>query len=256
MDNYMNRMEEEFEVPENMNPFQRIANLFFSPKKLFSFLRKKPSVLLPIIIISIGTFLHQLILFEPTKDMQMDLRYNTYKQVGMSFTPDQLETLVNAQAIGGLIASPIVGVAAWLVSSLIMYAIFRLVNCEKGLKKYFSMIGYISILSVISQLIHAGFLRYSGGDLLSPAVTSLASMLDSETLNPLLFGIASGLEVFNIWTFILYGIGFAYTGGVEKKKSYIMAGILFAVVLLITAGSSVLSAGLLSGGIFGSLTGS
>jgi len=255
LNNYLNVLEDEPAIPERMNPFKRIANLFFSPHKLFLFIRKKPTVLLPIIIISIGAFLSQFLLIEQTKDYQMDIMYNSYKQLGMNYTPDQLETLANVQGIVGLVTTPVAFAAAWLITSLVMYAIYRLVNCEKGLKKYFSMIGYISILSVVSQLINAGFIRYTGGELLSPAVTSLASMLDKETVSPFLFSMASNIEVFNIWTYILYGIGFTYTGGVEKKKSYIMTGILFIVIMLINAGFAVLSSGLLDG-ILRSLTGS
>ena len=245
---------EELQVPEKMNIFQRLANLFFSPKKLFAYIRNKPTILYPIILMSIGSILAQLLLWDQSRDLQLDLMYNTYKNMGMNTSPESLESLVNINMYSTLAMAPIMILVTWLFTTLILYLVFRLIGCEKGLKKYFSMIGYIGILSVIGQVIHSAFLYWTHGDLMSPAVTSLASLLGSDMQGTFLYGLASGIEVFNIWAFILYAIGFIYTGSVNKKKSCITTVILFIVVLLLTAGINMASSQLM-GGYFGSLVG-
>ena len=38
-------------VPEKMNLFQRLWNLFLNPKRLFAYTAKKPSLLFPVIVL-------------------------------------------------------------------------------------------------------------------------------------------------------------------------------------------------------------
>lgn len=240
----INMMDQEINIPEKMNIFQRIGKLLFSPSKLFSFTRNKPTVLFPIILICIGAVLVQLLLWEPSKNMALDLMYNTYKNMGKNVSPAEIEQLLNASMILVVATSPIYYIGIWLVVTLVLYLIFRLVKCEKGLKKYFSMTGYIMVLSMLGALLNAGFIYVTGSDFSGPAVTSLASLLDPDIKDTFLYGLVSQIEVFNLWTFALYGIGFVYTGGVEKKKSYLLTTILAVIVIVASAGLSLLSTGL------------
>lgn len=242
MSNRIDQMEmEEIRIPDKMNIFKRLGNLLFSPSKLFAYIKKKPTILFPIILFSIVAAVNQFLLWEPTKGTQIDIIYNTYRNMGMNITAAQAEQMVEGQKILSIATTPIIFIATWLVLTLVLYLIFRIVKCEKGLKKYFSMIGYITLISVAGQLIHTGYLYLSGNDILSAQVTSLASFLHSENSGTFLYSIASQIEIFNIWTYILYAIGFIYTGGVPKRKSYITTMILFVIILLGGAGISVLS---------------
>ena len=77
---------------------------------------------------------------------------------------------------------------------------------RKGFEKYFSMVAYISIISVIGQLLH-GLYIYFTGDIMAVQVTSLASLINADAVGNFVYGIATNVEVFNIWTYILYGLG-------------------------------------------------
>lgn len=235
---------EEMNIPDKMNIFKRVGSLFFSPSKLFLFIKKKPTVLFPIILMCIGAVLMQLLLWEPTKSVSLDAMYNSYKSMGISYSPDQVEQLLNISMIGMLIMVPVMYLLVWMFMTLILYLVYRLVKCEKGLKKYFSMMGYIIVITLAGQLINSAYIYYTAASITGPTVTSLASFLAPEMQGTFLYGVASGLEVFNMWTFILCGIGFAYTGNVDKKKSYIVTAVLFVVVILASAGMSLLSAGI------------
>ncbi len=250
MNDQMEIMDEELEIPDRMNVFQRLGNLIFSPRKLFVFLRGKPTMLFPLIIIAIGAALYQLLLFEPNRKLQMDIMYNTYKNLGMNYTPDQIELLVNSQMIGTIIAAPFIIIATWAITTLILYGIYRLVNCERGLKKYFSMMAYISIISVIGMILNALYVNQIGGSI-TTQITGLSSLLDIESVGIFLYSLSASIDVFNIWSYILYAIGFVYVGGVSKKTSYIMAFILFILAALI--GATVAS---ISNNLFGGLLGS
>jgi len=238
--------DDEQKAPEKMNIFTRIGNLFFSPKKLFLFIREKPSILFPLIIISIGAIAYTLLIWEQSRKFQMDFTYNTYQNMGMSITPDQLEALVNANMITTVITAPLSLIASWAIFTLIFYAVFRLANCEKGMKKYFSMMAYINIIAVIGMVLNGLYVYLMGGST-TTYVTSISSLLDQEAAGNFLYGISSSIEVFNIWSYVLYGMGFIYVGGVEKRKSIIITSVLFILFALISAGLTSLASGLLGG---------
>lgn len=248
-----NTLLEEMNVPDKMNVFQRIGCLLFSPSKLFSFIKRKPTILFPIILISICAIASQVLAWEQDKNVQLDALYNTYKSLGMNYTPDQLESILEGTKILTFAAAPVTYLITWAITTLVLYLIYRLVKCEKGLKKYFSMTGYIMILTMVGLVIQSVYINITGSGL-SSMVTSAASLLDPGLQGTFLYGLASKIEVFNLWTYVLFGLGFVYTGGVEKKKSFILTTILAVVVILAGAGLYLLSAGLLSsllGGIAG-----
>ena len=56
------------------------------------------------------------------------------------------------------------------------------------------------------------FIYFTNGDMTAAQVTSLASLLNQEVVGVFIYSIASSIDVFNIWTYVLYGIGFVYTG--------------------------------------------
>lgn len=238
---------EEIDVPNKMNIFQRIGCLLFSPSKLFSFIKKKPTVLFPIILISVGAIASQLLMWEQTKNVSIDTTYNMYKSMGMSYTPDQLEKMYDSFKALTIAVSPIPFLVIWSVTTLIIYMIYRLVKCEKGLKKYFSMMGYIMVLTMVGMVINSAYINLTGNGATNTIVTSVASLLDPNLQGTFLYGLASQMEVFNLWAFVLFGMGFVYTGSVPKKKSYVLTTILAVIVILASAGLSLLSAGLQSG---------
>ncbi|MBP7175986.1 MAG: YIP1 family protein [Thermoclostridium sp.] len=233
----------EMDVPDKMSLFKRISCLLFSPSKLFLFVKKKPTVLFPIILICIAAIASQLLLWEPTKNLTMDTLYNTYKSVGADVSFEQIEQITNGSMIASLFVSPLTYLIVWLVTTLVAYLIYKLVKCEKGLKKYFSMTGYIMLITMAGLLINSVYI-YLTGNVSTVMVTSLASLFDPDLSGTFIFTMASQIEVFNLWTFALFGMGFVYTGGTEKKKTYALTAILFVVVMLASAGLSLLSTGL------------
>lgn len=236
----------EQKAPEKMNVFTRIGNLFFSPKKLFLFIREKPTLLFPLIIMSIGAVAYQLLIWEQSRKLQMDITYNTYQNMGMSITPDQLEAMVDAGMITSVITAPLGVIASWAIITLIFYAVFRFAECEKGMKKYFSMMAYISIISVVGMVLNGLYVYFMGGSI-TTYVTSVSSLFDQGTTGAFLNGILLNIEVFNIWAYVLYGMGFIYVGGVDKRRSAIVTSVIFILFTLAAAGLTSLSSSLLGG---------
>ncbi len=220
----------EQKAPEKMNIFARVGNLFFSPKKLFLFIREKPTLLFPLIIMSIGAVAYQLLIWEQSRKLQMDITYNTYQNMGMSITPDQLEAMVDAGMITSVITAPLGVIASWAIITLIFYAV----------------LAYISIISVVGMVLNGLYVYFMGGSI-TTYVTSVSSLFDQGTTGAFLNGILLNIEVFNIWAYVLYGMGFIYVGGVDKRRSAIVTSVIFILFTLAAAGLTSLSSSLLGG---------
>jgi len=231
-------------IPEKMSVFKRIGNLFFNPKKLFAYTAGKPTILFPVILVCIISLLAQLLLMNQMKGYLMDQMHTTYKAMGLNYTVDQLDYLANMSLIGTVASTPFIMVGTWVVTTLILYLAYRLAGCEKGLKKYFSMTAYISVITVLGELLHSLYIYFTGTGVQAAKVTSLASLINADSVGIFLYSIAANIDVFNIWSYFLYGIGFIYTGGAKKQKAYIITVLLFVIFTLISAGSVSLSGNL------------
>ena len=160
-------------------------------------------------------------------------------------TPDQLESLVDASMITSVVTSPD-SYCFMGDNHADIYAVFRFADCEKGMKKYFSMMAYISIISVVGMVLNGLYVYFMGGSI-TTYVTSVSSLFDQGTTGAFLNGILLNIEVFNIWAYVLYGMGFIYVGGVDKRRSAIVTSVIFILFTLAAAGLTSLSSSLLGG---------
>jgi len=92
-----------------------------------------------------------------------------------------------------------------------------------------------------------GLYVYFMGGSITTYVTSVSSLFDQGTTGAFLNGILLNIEVFNIWAYVLYGMGFIYVGGVEKRRSAIVTSVIFILFTLAAAGLTSLSSSLLGG---------
>lgn len=66
-------------------------------------------------------------------------------------------------------------------------------------------------------------------------ITSLGYILDSTNSNKFFIGILSQLEVFNVWSVFLVGIGLFTFANINKKKSFVLSFSFWIVMILISS---------------------
>jgi hypothetical protein len=71
--------------------------------------------------------------------------------------------------------------------------------------------------------------------------SNLAFLVDSKT-NPLAFAALSSLDVFTIWSIILFAIGFAYVSGMSKARSATIVISLWVVAIFFKLGFAAIGA--------------
>lgn len=235
----------EFAVPEKMSFFKRIGNLIFNPKKLFAYIAKKPTILFPFIVLCIISFIVNLLSLEYFQGTFMDTLYYASKTAGGNLSVDQAESYAKGFSVALIALTPVVLIISCLIVASVLYLVFSLAGCNKGFKKYLSMVIYITVITELGSLVHGLYTYFTGDFQMTASVTSLASLINSENISSFIYGITKKIEVFNIWKYILYGIGFIHTGGVLKKRAYIISAALFVITTLISAAMGNLAGSML-----------
>ncbi|TXC92150.1 YIP1 family protein [Metabacillus litoralis] len=205
-----------------------VFGMVFSPVEQFERMKEKPVIWLPLIALSIISMIVTILV---TLNLEVD--YGSMS--GIEMTPDEIavmETINLVTAIlGGLLGTPI----SYVIFALILYGISRIAKSKVGFKQMFSLVIFVSFISVIGQVINQSIIIAIGGD---PVVylTSLNSFIEAKGA---LGGILSGIEVFSIWYYILLGIGLVKVANLSKAAAYTITIIFYLIMLIIAAISGV-----------------
>ena len=93
--------------------------------------------------------------------------------------------------------------------------------------KILSIYLYANLVFYIGSLLNVGLgLIFEGNG--TDAYTSLAPLFEKGTV---LNGIASSIEIFNIWSLILTGLGLHIVAGLSKKQATILIVIFFILTI-------------------------
>lgn len=210
----------------------RIVNTFIAPSKTFADLRRKASWWAPWLIISLFT-----LIFIYTVDRQVGFDQITQNEIAKSpKRAEQIEKLPADQRANNLristtitryasYAVPILALIGFLVIAVVLWATFSL---AAGAAVPFSVALAIVIYGSLPSIFHAllatvsliagsasGALDKTAYNIQNPVATNPAYFMDPAG-NKFVYGIASALDVFMLWTIVLIGIGFATNSKVKR----------------------------------------
>ena len=237
------------EAPEASGPinhFGRIMGVFFSPKDTFADIAKRPSWILPVILM---TLLGGTVAF--VMNQRVDWRDVANKRIEESpraanLSPEQKEQqlAMSAKISPGIaygfgIAWPIlqaliVGGVLLLAYNLIGGARTRF-NSALGITAhaYFPWILYSLLFILILYLKAPGTV-----DLDNPIATNVGAFLPESTPKALM-SLAKSIDLFSLWTLLLISIGFAAVNPKKLKgKSLSIAVSVWAVYVAIKMGGA------------------
>ena len=199
-----------------VSPVGRIIGVFFSPKATFEDIVRKPSWVLPVVLLtlfSIGVsfainqrinwreFMSQQIEKSPQAASMSAEQKEQRIEGGAKFSPPF------TYAIGLL--GPIIGM---LVVALVMWGAYNLLggaNTDFGTS--FAITAHAFMTGLLSSLLFIVVLYlkpYGTVDLENPVATNLAAILQDDS-SKWLVALLKSIDVFTIWTLILLAIGFA-----------------------------------------------
>ena len=210
------------EAPGPINHFARLIGVFFSPKATFEDIAKRPSWILPVVLM---TVLGAGVAF--VMNQKVDWRDVASKRIEESpraanLTPEQKEQQL---AMSAKISPPIAyvfGIAWPILQALIVGGVVLLAynliggagarfSTSLGITAhaYFPWILYSLLFILILYLKAPGTV-----DLENPIATNLGSFLPESTPKAFM-SLAKSIDIFTVWTLLLISIGFT---AVNPKK--------------------------------------
>lgn len=222
--------EEQFQTGEQKQTLgfgAKLINIFTSPTKTFEALDKKPTWLMPLLIMILVTLASAYLTFPQLINVAVE---NMTKQGDIS--PDQLEMAMKFVPVS------IYGMSVlWPIILLFLFsAVYYLIGSvflggNSTYKKLLSVQAWSSLILVLSSIISTPLviIKNSVYVSLSPSI-----LLSSEHIGTKLFTFMSQFNFFVIWYLIVFGLGFSFIYKFSKAKAFTTLGILFGIWIAIS----------------------
>jgi hypothetical protein len=204
------------------NGFQRIIGVLISPDETFASIARQPDFLAPLLLIivlsAVGGFIFaQRVDFTAPAREAMEERGNVSEA--------QMESALRITAtVSKVIAygSPLLSVIVLMIVAGVMLLAFRMMGAEGTFKQAFSVTLYawvpLMILNIIVIAIVASRTGITALDL-PTLVMSNPGFLVTMKEHPLLFALLTSIDIFTIWSMVLFIFGFSYVSKFSKSKS-------------------------------------
>ncbi len=234
------------ESQATISPFGRVAGIFFSPKATFEDIVRKPTWVLPVILLTVFSFA---VCF----GINQRINWRTYvsQQIEKSPSAANMSAEQKEQRIeGGAKFSPpftyaiglLAPVLSILLVALVLWGAYNLLGganttfgTSLGITSHAFLTGLVT--SILYLLIL--YLKPFGTvDLDNPIAANLGSFFPDDTAKWLL-SLAKSIDIFSFWNLILLAIGFGATNPRKLK-----GGKAFTIVLTVWAVFVVLKVGI------------
>jgi hypothetical protein len=224
----------------------RIVDTFIAPSKTFADVRRNPNWWAPWLLISAVT-----LLFVFVMGRQIGFEQITKNAVAQSSRAEQFEKLPPDQQAKQIQMStafaryisyslPVVNLIVFVVIAAVLMAAFNFgAGASVPYKTSLAIVAYSSLPSIIGAALgivsmFAG-VDPAGFNAQNPVATNPAHFMDPAG-NKFLYGMASALDVFIIWSIVLMGIGFASNSKVKRSTAIAMVAGLYLFYKLVSAG--------------------
>ena len=230
-----------------ISPFGRIIGVFFSPKATFEDIVRKPSWVLPMVLLT---------LFSIGVSFAINQRINwrefMVQQIEKNPRSANLSAEQKEQQIeGGAKFSPIVtwaiGVCGpilfTLVVALAMWGAYNLLGgANTNFGTSFAITSHAALTGLVSSLLFilVLYLKPPGTvDMENPVATNLAVLLPDDSAKWLV-ALLKSIDLFTFWTLILLAIGFAATNPKKLRgaKAFTIAFSVWAVYVVCRVGGA------------------
>jgi Yip1-like protein len=234
-----------------MSEGARIINTFIAPSKTFTDLRRSAAWWGPWLVIAIVS-----LVFIFAIGKQVGFEQISKNQIAHSSRADQFDKLppdqqarqlgISSKIIAGFAyGSPVLIMFYVLISTTAVWATFKVgAAAETTFGQAYAIMMYAGLPGIVAAILgtislFAG-VNPEGFDINNPVGTNLAYYLDPDTTGKFVRGMASSLDLINIWTIVLVGIGFACTSKVKRSTAIMIVAGWYLVFKLLTSGLSSL----------------
>lgn len=204
------------------NSAQRMIGVLIAPNETFASIARQPDWVLPLVVLLVFSLIGGII-FAQRVDFAAPVREAMEERKDMP--PDAADRAVRmATAVSKVLSfgAPVFAAISYLVVAAVFLLVFRLFGGEGDFRQAFSITVYGWIPSLIKGIIITIVVLTRSGigaQDIPIVVRSNPAFLVSMKAHPMLFTTLTSFDVFNLWTMILFIIGFAYMAKFSKAKS-------------------------------------
>ena len=236
--------------PAPLSEPARIINTFIAPSKTFADIRQNASWWVPwllICVMAIGYFavLGQKVGFEQIarNEIQKSSRYEQFEKLPAEQRERQIQITASITKYIGY-AAPVTTLIVYLIVAGILMATFNFgAGAEVAFKQAMAISLYAALPLLLFYLLAMASLIIGvdpeGFNIRNIAATNPAYFMDS-TGNKFLYGLASGLDVFAIWSIILNGIGYSSVSKLKRSTAILIVAAWYVVYKVAAAALSLL----------------
>jgi Yip1 domain len=230
-----------------ISPIGRIVGVFFSPKATFEDIVRKPSWVLPVVLLTLFSIGVSFVI-----NQRIDWRQFMSQQIEKSprsanLSAEQKERQIEGGAKFTPVVTWVIGVCGpilfALVVALAMWGAYNLLGgANTNFGTSFAITSHAALTGLVSSLLFilVLYLKPPGTvDMENPVATNLAVLLPDDAAKWLI-ALLKSIDVFTFWTLILLAIGFATTNPKKLKgsKAFVIAFSVWAVYVVFRVGGA------------------
>jgi len=233
-------------APAPLSEGARIIDAFIAPSKTFTDLRRSamwwaPFLLMVVVLITFVYSAGQKIGFRKIMENQMEAQPKSQARLEKLPADQREKQMVAGEKATGFItyAFPVLTLLIWLIIATALFATFKFAaGADVSFKVSFAIVVYaglplmlktlLALISVVAGMSPDSF------SFQNPVATNPGYFMNPAD-NVFLYSLASGVDIFMIWTLVLTAIGFTCVSKVKAGTSYAIVFGWWAVFTLLGA---------------------
>jgi hypothetical protein len=208
-----------------VNSFQRITGVLFSPAETFESIASRPDILIPLLILMAISLTANILIAQHVDFGSITRDAIEQSSNASKMTPDQVERGVRfgaAIAKATTYAAPVLQIIVLSIVAGMFLLSFRMFGGEGDYKQAFSILVYgwypLLVQAIIATVVLMNRKELTAWELSNPIRSNLAFLVDRK-VQPFAAALLGSLDIFTIWSVVLFIIGYAAMSKMSRSKS-------------------------------------
>lgn len=195
--------------------FQRLLNVFINPKRIMENISVKPTVLIPILMMTAVFLLLNIARFDLFKEFSTQQLMDLGRVGNSEINELSQEIMMTSLYINTIIASlsPLIGI---IFKGAVIFGIVQLFGGKGNFKSNISVVAFSYFILTLGEIIRTiiGLLTET-----YMVTTSLAAAIPNLQMGTPLYVLLGSIDVFSIWYLIVSTVGIAIVNGISKGRA-------------------------------------
>jgi hypothetical protein len=234
-------------APKPKNVFARIAGVLFAPADAFEEIVRRPAIVWPLVLIVAISFVSSALMvpridFESVKAMQAEqLRKQNPKMSDADLERFGRVAVASSKVIMWI--APLLTVVMFAAIAGVLLLAFRMMAGEGNFAQAMSVTLYawmpLLLFSIIMLIVVVARWTFDPTMAATVVKSNPAFLVDMKE-QPVLFALLSSLDVFTIWSVVLFILGFSAMSRLSKGTSAGIVLVLWGVMIVLKLGMAAL----------------